>query len=191
MEEAIEHQLAHSLIIDALIGKLENEDQVLDRQLAAFLQKLLRTISAFSRKEPAVAARLETLMAETACFQERVRLFQTRTQPLLLDALKNIFAERKAARHSGFVGSKNVRSMQILVRKYREALYFYHDVFTGLVEGESEKMGKVMVVSSLGNCLLNLTALIKTRISAIETAFNCLGEWKIRLRLAEAQAFYN
>lgn len=191
LEEILQDQLAHSAIIDALIGKMEKEDQVVDRQLAAFLQKLQKSLSGLSRKEPSARIRLEKLTAEISAISDRVRLFHLRTQPLLLETLKNISAERKAARNAGYVGSQNVRTMQLLARRYRESLYLYHEVFTGFLEDESEKMGKVMVISALGNCLLNLTILIKARIASIEVSFNCLGEWKMKLRLEEAQGVYN
>ncbi|HTR32190.1 MAG TPA: hypothetical protein VMH27_23115 [Puia sp.] len=191
LEELIGNQLVHSLIIEALTGKMEKEDMVVDRQLATFVQKLQKAFATFSRNEPASAARLQKLMSEVAAFSGVVREFQIRKQPLLLDALKNISAERKAARNAVYVGSRNVRTMQVLVRDYRDKLYFYHDVFIGFLDAESEKMGKVMVVSPIGNCLLNLTALILSRISAAGDSFNCLGEWKMRLRLAEKQGSYN
>jgi hypothetical protein len=191
LEEVLENQLAHSEVIDGLVGKMEKADKVADYRLTVFLQKLSEALSAFIRNNPNSAVRFKNLMAEVSSFSELVRLYQMRTQPLLLDALKNISAERKAARNSGYVGSRNVRSMQVLVRKYRDTLYRYHDVFAGLGEEESEKVGKVTVTTPLGDCLRELSLLIGSRIAAIETTFNGLGEWKMKLRLAEIQGSYN
>lgn len=191
LEEILENQLAHSEIIDGLIGRMDKEEQVADRRLAGFLQKLQNALSAFRRNETASVTRSEKLMTELLSFSELVRIYQMRTQPLVLEALKNIAAERKAARNSEFVGSRSVRSMQVLLRQYRDILYFYHNVFAGLQEDESEKVGKVTVTTPLGDCLLNLAVLIRSRIAAIETSFNRLGEWKMKLRLAERQGFFN
>lgn len=191
LEDLIENLLAHSVILDALTGKMEKDDGSLDSELTAFLQKLQKTLTTFSRNEPASAERLKKLAAEVELLAHFVRQHQTRTQPLLLDALMNISAQRKAARSSVHVGSRSVKSMQVLVRRYRDTLCRFQDVLSEFVEGESERTGKMMVISPVGSALLNLSALIKSRIAAAETSFNGLGEWKLRLRLAERQGSYN
>lgn len=191
LEGVLENLLAHSQIIDGLVKTMEKAEKVADYRLTAFLQELKNALSAYCRNNPASATRFRNLLTEVSSFSELVRLYQIRTQPLLLEALKNISAERKAARSSIHVGSRNVRSMQVLVRKYRDSLYQYHDVFTGLGEKESEMTGKVTVTTPLGDCLRELSMLIGNRIAAIEATFNGLGEWKMRLRLAEIQGSYN
>jgi hypothetical protein len=150
LEETLENQLVHSKLIDRLIDKNEKEDQVVDRQMNIFLQKLHKAFSFYSQNDPATARRLGRLIAELAAFSESRNDYQIRIQPLPLGTLKNISAERKAARSSAYLGSRHVLGMQARVRQYRDNLYFHHDLFTGLMEQETEQTGKVTVSSPRG-----------------------------------------
>ncbi|HXD78593.1 MAG TPA: hypothetical protein VN616_12335 [Puia sp.] len=189
LEEMLENRLAHSEIIEGLISGIEKEGQGADRRLAASLGKLQKAIASFHRD--GLAVRLNCLADPADRLSQTVRFFQSRSQRLLLEALRNICAQRKLARNCGYVYSSNVRSMQVIVREYRKALEGYYNLLTGRLQQECETKGRVTIFSEVVVCLLELTELIRSRVIAINDCFNRLGEWKRRMRLAETQGIYN
>ncbi|HEV2353081.1 MAG TPA: hypothetical protein VGR89_02465 [Puia sp.] len=191
LEEVVEDQLDHSAIIDSLIAGMEREDRAADRQLATALQKMHSALLSLIRREPGASDRLQRLADEVAEFSGTVRIHEMRAQPALLDALKNISAERKAARTSRYIGSGYVRTIQTAVRKYRDAMDLFYNLFIRLLEQESVRNGRAGLMTPVAGDLAGLTGLIRNRIVLIEQRFNLLGEWKMRMRLAEKQGLYN
>lgn len=186
----LEENTANAELIGVLVGKMEKEDQVVHRRLRDFIRGLLKNLTTLSRKEPYSAQYLTRLSAELRRFIELVEGYQDKMQLLLLDTIKSI-AEEDPDGNQDYVGSKEIRYLQIPVRQYLDIIYYYHDTFTDLLQEELGRTGTSAVISPVEAALFKLTTLIKSQIFSLETTDRRLYEWKKSLRTMETQGIYN
>lgn len=186
----LEENMANTDLTGVLVSKMGKDDQVVHRRLREFIRRQLKNLAAINRKEHYPAQYLTRLSAELRRFMELTEGYQDKMQLLLLDTIKAIAADDQG-RSQDYVGSREIRYLQIPVRQYLDILYYYHDTFTGLLQEELARTGTSAVISPAEAVLFKLTTLIKSLIFSLEANERRLHEWKKRLRTMETQGAYN
>lgn len=190
LEKFLEKRITHSGLIGELVGKMEREDQVVQRRLIEYMQKLLKTFAGYMRKEPYASSYLGRLSAEVRRFLNAAEVYQGETLFPLLSTMHVLLTENKKSR-KGCMYSRDITDAQIVTLQYLDMLYDAHDIFADLLQEETGKTGKVLVTSPVEECLFKLILLIKDQLFAMEATVNRLAEWKRRSRKVEVQEIYN
>lgn len=175
LEKFLENFTTQSELLGALITGLDREDTVIDRRLRTFLQKLLKTFAAYSRREPYTAAWFTRLSGEMVRFLNLSALSRNKMQTLVDKAGTSV----------------DVRHLRRATRQYLDLVYSYHDVFAGLLDEELSKTGTTSLTSPVEEALCKLITLIKSQLFLLEATVNRLDEWRRRSRELEAQGVYN
>jgi hypothetical protein len=190
LERHLENQIANSELVGRLVVKMETEDLPASRRLTGFMQKLLKTLAVYSRKDCLRSEYLTRVCAEINRFMGAANLYGDKAQSVLLNTLRVVHVESRSG-YTGYLGSVDICRFQVMVKQYLDIVYLFHTVFADLLEEELSRTSARPESSPVENALFKLTMLVKSEIFVIESTSKRLGEWKTRSREVEAQEVYN
>ncbi|HVU94121.1 MAG TPA: hypothetical protein VHE34_02815 [Puia sp.] len=190
LERILENRITQSGLIAGMVVKMEREDRVISRRLGNLMKKMQRVLAATRRGEAYPARFAARLSAEISRFHQRATLYQNKIQLPLLRTLKTgLGITRQDA--GTLLGSGDIRYIRDAVLQYLDDIYYYHDVFSRLLEEEYGRTGASAVTTPAEEGLLKLTTLIKSQIFAIEATVNYLNKWGKGICKVEVQGICN
>jgi len=186
----IEKEMGHADIIGGLIAKLENEDLILGRRLIRYMEGLLETFSHHIRKEPYTATYYKSLSVD---IRQLLTLISSRENPhvVLYNRLNNLLVGEMPSSPAGQACSQDMLCLMIALKESADIMCAYHDVFTNLARQESDKMGKVVVTSRIGQRLYKLSLVVENLILATGSTCMQMAEWQKQVRRMEREETYN
>jgi len=187
LRKLLENELGHTYIISELIVKLENEDMAIARRLIRYMEGLLDTFSADIRKEPYSATYYKSLRMDIRNFLDFIASGEN-PHVALYNQLNSLLPGEIP---SAPVCSRNIRCLMTALKESAGIMCTYHDVFTNLMQQESEKMGKLLVTSRIGQRLFKLSLVMESLIHATRCTYTRIEEWQKQVKRMQRQEVYN
>ncbi|MBN9385557.1 MAG: hypothetical protein J0H74_32690 [Chitinophagaceae bacterium] len=186
----LESKMSHAGIIGELIAKLEKEDLALGRRLIYYMEGLLAAFSADIQKEPYSAAFYKSLSVDV---RQLLELISSAENPhvVLYNRLNNLLIGEMPSSPAGQGCCRDMRGLMNALKESADIMCAYHDVFTNLVQQESEKRGKMLVTSRVGQRLYKLSLVVESLIVATGCTYTRMAEWQKQVRRVQKQEIYN
>jgi len=186
----MEKKIGHVDTIRGLIAKLENEDMILGRRLIRYLEGLLDAFSDDIRKEPYSAAYYRSLSVDIRQFREFLSSYEN-PHVALYNRLNNLLIGEMPSSPAGQTCSRDMLGLMIALKESAGIMCAYHEVFTSLVQKESEKLGKLLVTSRIGQRLLKLSLVVESLILATTSTYTWMAQWQKEMKRMQRQEIYN
>ncbi len=188
-EKFLEHYTSHTDVITLLISRIEREERVVHRRLWDHMIKALKIADRAGRKSPDMAAAAAGMSAELRQFMSVSALYQDKIASLLRCICRTVGTDTSAGRN-GWLSSKDIRGMHLVVSRFLDVLNSSYDVFTRLLQEEYNRTAKG-AASPVGAVLTKLATLLKGEIFCIESIAGGLQAWMSSTRAMEMQALCN